>query len=82
MSLIAAYIYRADIICDDCIVEMVVIDNALESQKFKALPEIAKFLGIDYDDQRSYDSDRFPKPVLSMDLDGDEFCGYCSDPIE
>lgn len=45
------------------------------------LSEIAAAFGIDRDDEYSFDSDYFPKVVLSVQIDGEEHCATCGDAL-
>lgn len=84
---IVAYMYAADYYCDECIVE-VLIGSGLASPAARdmalsdVLHQVAEANGIDPTDERTFDSDEFPKRVLCEELQGGEHCGRCLEPIE
>jgi hypothetical protein len=63
---VVGYTYAADTYCHDCIVDVI-----------GPLDERAEALGIDTDDERSYDSDDFPKVVFASQVEDAEYCGSC-----
>lgn len=87
---IVAYTYKADTYCVRCIAGKVVskvitLYEAAESEKF--LDTVAEARGIDRYDERSFDSDDFPKVVFRDQLEPDEEgeserCGGCSGVLE
>lgn len=79
---IVAYTYRADIYCPDCILKVAFNDDReLPEVKFveKELNDFAMTLGIDRTDERSFDSDVFPKVVFADHIASDSptFCANC-----
>lgn len=65
-------IYNADIYCDDCSDK---IKLELEADGTVAKLEAA---GVDIDDERTYDSDEYPKwSDTSAESDSPEHCGGC-----
>lgn len=85
---IVAYIYQADICCPSCIEDMFVEEyertgrDAFLMSTENLLRAVAQLRGIDYDNQYSYDSDDFPKPVFASELESDEHCGSCQELID
>lgn len=63
---IVGYTYDADTYCDGCTVDML-----------GPLDELAESLGIDPEDERSYDSSDFPKVIFADSVEDDEHCGRC-----
>lgn len=64
MSEVFGYVYRADTYCPDCIF----------MPFFEAS---AKAQGIDLEDEYSYDSDVFPKPVFAWQYFEQLECAQC-----
>lgn len=92
---ITGYIYRADNYCPSCLgAEVVKALIPLENQrKFvegwkelsreqveEVLYKIATTIGVDRDDEITFDSDEFPKVILSLDDDG-LTCGACGENL-
>jgi hypothetical protein len=81
---IVAYVYQADIYCPRCIlaqatnpVEVVFAERAGKDAE-AALDLAAQRRGINRSDERSYDSDQFPKVVFEVCGDEEhEHCGEC-----
>jgi len=42
------------------------------------LRELARLRNINLEDSYSYDSDDFPKPIFSSDIEDEEICGVCN----
>lgn len=86
MISIVAYVFCADLHCPSCI-EQTFRDIDPEPDlpmtwgAEAVLHRAARRMGIDMDDEASYDSDSFPKVVLTGALDGDEHCGTCLEPL-
>jgi hypothetical protein len=81
---IVGYTYRAANYCDDyyCIVSKVLKDRGLEGHGLsflteEALHRLAVSEGIDRYDERTYDSDDFPKIIVSDQIEEDETCDKC-----
>lgn len=87
MPTIAGYTYQADQLCPECTRKRLGFgpgtanphdDLTVEER----LTSIANRLGIDRDDERSFDSDDFPKVIFSHQLRCESFleherCGDC-----
>lgn len=88
---ITGYTYRADTYCPACIGREIgefvrdtgadLPDDPNRWQVEAALDAIAEVLGVDREDEYSFDSGDFPKVVLSLDDDGIT-CGQCGKPFE
>lgn len=77
---IVAYTYRAETLCPSCVMAA----EQANAQTFQAsthtdaelfLAEAAEHLGVDRMDERSFDSDEFPKVVFASQI---EECGACA----
>lgn len=85
---IVAYTYRADIYCPVCMVRSA-IDTLNDGEPCgwgqldpeHCLTELASKLGIDREDERSFDSDDFPKVVFGSQIEENERCGRCGEVI-
>lgn len=81
---IIGYVYKADTYCPACTVSEVRVDYNINTlytgNEEKQLRQMAWDLGIEYDDEYSYDSDNFPK-VIFADQNEDDYCGSCHEPL-
>jgi len=80
---VTGYTFRADNYCPTCIgreiaelSESGVADDLNRWQVEDALDAIAEALKVDRDNEATFDSDDFPKVILSLDDDGIT-CGSC-----
>ena len=83
---IAAYIYRAELLCPTCtIATMVAVGVAAPAARDMSaedvLDQCAGASAIDRDDETSYDSDEFPKVVHLDQLAADDRCGRCREML-
>jgi hypothetical protein len=86
---IIAYTYRADNYCPDCIIPELLKRAEIAAKADTSeglwrwdvegeLDAIARIVGIDRQDENTFDSDDFPKVVFAdMVEDEDERCGNC-----
>ncbi len=79
---IAAYSYRAEILCPACTIEALVAagDAAPAARDMPAeavLNQCAGALAVDRDDETTFDSDEFPKVVHLDQVADSEQCGAC-----
>ena len=81
---IIGYHYKADIYCPAHAYEEVCKDVGAEPANGSTYEEdldvIAENLGIDRQDEHSYDSDNFPKVVFASSYEG-ENCASCHEPL-
>jgi hypothetical protein len=86
---IVAYTYKADIYCPECIpgqLSVIGLSGMDSRGSFEETVEafldlLARFSGIDRHDERTFDSDDFPKVVFSVQVEEPEFCGHCGSEI-
>ncbi|HWL41803.1 MAG TPA: hypothetical protein VNQ73_02580 [Ilumatobacter sp.] len=83
---IAAYTYRADIHCPGCLIDAMIRDRiaapaARDIPTEDVLDQCAGAMAIDRDDESSFDSDEFPKPVLLHALATGDTCAGCRGPL-
>lgn len=79
---IAAYSYRAEILCPACTIEALIAarDAAPAARDMPAeavLDQCAGALAVDRDDETTFDSHEFPKVVHLDQVVADEQCGAC-----
>lgn len=81
---IVAYTFRAENLCPDCTVKAVCADRRLattpaawEMGAEDLLEQLAAYHGIAREDERSYDSDEFPKVVFGSQVKDVETCDSC-----
>lgn len=82
---IAAYTYRAEILCPTCVIEALIHDGlaapaARDMNEERVLDQIAEANAIERYNEWSYDSDEFPKVVFEGSLQG-EHCDSCGDEL-
>jgi hypothetical protein len=82
---IEAYAYQADLYCPRCMVRF--FDHV--APRLPRYPELilelaAELLGINREDESSFDSGDFPKVVLGINLNDDRYdhCGSCGDCLD
>lgn len=84
---LAAYTYQGDIYCPFCLIEAMIAAGiaasaARDMPTDDVLDQCAGALGIDRDDETSFDTDEFPKPVFLDWLDtDDDTCARCHQPF-
>lgn len=79
---ITGYTYRADTYCPSCMGNFLMGKRDLTIwQVEEALDRMAYTLGVSREDEATFDSDHFPKVVLSLEDDG-VTCGQCGGPFE
>ncbi len=83
---LAAYIYRADLVCPTCVVmglhgEGRVTLAALDMGTEDVLDQLAAAEGIDREDEHTFDSGDFPKIVFDSELDEHVRCGGCGEEL-
>ena len=81
---IIGYTYKTEITCPECTVDRVTnspvltIPYDLPNDPEEALDIIADANAIDAQDEYSFDSNDFPKVILSvMEIEPDEICAEC-----
>lgn len=78
---ITGYTYRADNYCPDCLNRELTPTGHNQVSALGVedmLDKLAEAAGIDRGDEYTFDSDDFPKVVLSVDDDGIT-CGQCGE---
>jgi len=82
---IVAYTYQAEMICPEHIVAALPKDvlspTAHDMRAEDVLDQVAAYLGIDREDEHSYDSDEFPKVVFLDSLTEGDLCAHGWHPI-
>lgn len=89
---IAGYTFAADIYCAGCIIGALPTGPGQAFDGWALAPrvsmtteanlnEIATAFGIDRMDEHSFDSDAFPKVVFADQVEHDDRCGGCGEPL-
>lgn len=82
---IVAYTYNADLYCPHCIEGIALKEMGgaflAYTNPEERLDRWAEKLGIDRQDETTYDSGDFPKVVFRDMLDGTEHCGRCHNEL-
>jgi hypothetical protein len=77
---IVGYTFNGDEYCPGCILNM--FGNVLDTSAEALMDREAAALGIDRQDERSYDSGDFPKVIFGSDVESDEErCGGCGESL-
>jgi hypothetical protein len=85
---VVGYVYRADVYCPTHTIEKLktgpgedfdgwALAEGTRMTAEENLDELALAFGIDREDERSFDTDYFPKVILRVDCDSDQQCGEC-----
>lgn len=87
---IVAYVYQADIYCPDCIADLAtrriseLASGSTIRERVGIFPDPeallnrwAGLIGLDREDEATFDSGDFPKVVFRDQLEEDEHCGSC-----
>lgn len=77
---IVGYTYQADIYCPKCILSQLHIVEPLADVEVM-LDRAAEMRNIDRNDESTFDTDDFPKVILSVSNEG-ERCGQCHELLE
>ena len=85
---INGYVYWADIYCPACTIKEV-RENRPESTSpsfgdlgtEQALDQLAEYLLLDREDERTFDSDDFPKVIFSTSIEAGDKCGRCGEEL-
>lgn len=78
---VVGYTYAADIYCTECVLKVYTGDEnewALDTED--RLDQYAETLGIDRQDEWTFDSGDFPKVVFADQDEGDH-CGLCHEAL-
>lgn len=86
---IVGYTFNADLYCPACVVDQVadahagkLRDGDADGDPERALARIARRLGIDRQDEHTFDSGDFPKVVFAdQAAEEDDYCGSCHSPL-
>jgi len=78
--------YQADIYCPPCLIEAMIAAGiaapaARDMTTADVLEQCAGALAIDRDDDTTYDTSEFPKPVFLDWLAPDDSCTRCHEPL-
>lgn len=82
---IVGYTYKADVYCPEDVVKEVCKNQGIEGHGLSHIPEealdlMARFRGIDRYEEKTFDSDDFPK-VIFADQDEGDICCICHEPL-
>lgn len=84
---VVGYVWRAETFCPKCLRRKLFTEGKI-SMKEKSLPPEdlldikAEELGIDRNDEWSFDSDNFPKVIFATDVEfDDDICGSCDKTV-
>lgn len=83
---IVGYSLEGETLCPKDVIEVLIERGeaspaARDMRTEDALDQIAGANGIDRQDERTFDSGDFPKVVFASDVQDDEFCDRCGEPI-
>lgn len=80
---IVGYTYDTETLCPQCTLESVVLNPDLfDSNIEKALDQVAETLGIDRQDEKTFDSNSFPKVIFEVQVESsEEKCDHCGESL-
>jgi len=82
---IVGYTYQAANYCNDCIVYQMPKDSispaAFDMNVEDVLNQLAAYLGVDRDDEWSFDSGDFPKVIFQSMVEDWETCAQCDNEL-
>ena len=83
---IVGYTYQAENLCTGCTRTLAMrwggFDDGAATSTEALLDRLAGVVGVDRYDERSYDSDDFPKVIFDSQVeDSDERCGSCGESL-
>lgn len=83
---IVGYTYQAENLCTGCTRTLALrlgsFGDDLNDSTETLLDRLADVVGVDRFDERSYDSEQFPKVIFDSQVeDAEERCGGCSEPL-
>jgi hypothetical protein len=84
---IVGYTYNAETVCPDCMHDESLrlfrkAGGKVESISTEVnLDSAATYMGIDRYDERTFDTDDFPKVIFASQVEDDERCGHCGDSL-
>ena len=78
---IVGYTYDTEILCPSCTVEAVMMMQPYDTVE-KCLDSAALVMKINRQDERSFDSNEFPKVIVDSQVeDSDERCAHCGEAL-
>lgn len=77
MSDIVGYTYKTENFCPACVVDRVSPGADVDMSTERWLDRLAEQLRIDRQDEYSFDSEDFPKIILSWQVETNETCENC-----
>ena len=78
---IVGYTYNAETYCENGIILAMGEYQRSDESAEHALDRIAMRRGIDRMDERSFDSDDFPKVIFASQVESPEICGSCGSDL-
>ena len=78
---IVAYTFNADIYCPNCVVPVLSGMDVQVGSIESALDVLASDLGINRNDEFSFDSSEFPKVIFADQLEETDWCAECHEKI-
>lgn len=76
---IVGYTYNTETWCPDCM-GRVFDPNGVDITE-TILDEMAKRIGINRQDEYSFDSSEFPKVIFASSVESDEYCDNCQNKL-
>ena len=79
---IVAYTYQAETLCPPCTMAAMSDAPAIPGADAEiVLDFVAQILGVDRDDESSFDSGDFPKVIFGSQIEDIESCGQCGEEL-
>lgn len=84
---IVGYTYDAETLCPTCCVDSVVLDASKPPFKGLNVEEILDmvantvYVAVDRKDERTFDSNHFPKVIFASQVETEEQCMHCGEKL-
>lgn len=79
---IVGYTYDAETLCSSCTMSaMVMFPQMFPKGCEDMLTQVAATMDIDRTDERSFDSNSFPKVIFASQVETDEQCMHCGEKL-
>lgn len=78
---IVGYTFQAEVLCTTCTYDAWLADYDPWRGPECEMDRMAESLGIDRNDERTFDSGDFPKVVFACQVEGPEPCGKCGNDL-
>lgn len=84
---IVGYTYDAEQLCPKCCVDSIVLDASkppfkdLNAEQILDIVANTVYTSVDRQDERTFDSNEFPKVIFASQVEDDEQCYHCGENL-